>query len=83
MLRRTMTEVVTDPLRIAVIDRDTGFVQVLSKRLDRLGWEYRVIGSAPPVEAFVAMRLSAVVVGLTILGPAAWDWLERLTTELP
>ena len=38
-------------LRIAVLDRDTGFLQVLSKRLDRLGWEYRVVGAAVPVQA--------------------------------
>ena len=36
-------------MRIAVLDRDSGFIQVLSKRLDRLGWEHRVLGS--PVSA--------------------------------
>ncbi len=29
--------------RIAVLDRDSGFIQVLAKRLDRLGWEHRVL----------------------------------------
>jgi DNA-binding response OmpR family regulator len=71
------------PLRIAVLDRDTGFIQVLSKRLDRLGWEHRVLGSPVPTDAIVAMRLSALVVDLTILGPQAWEWLERLCSALP
>src|SRR3954452_21599094 len=71
------------PLRIAVLDRDSGFLQVLGKRLDRLGWEYRVIGGAVPVDTIVAMRLSAVVVDLAGLGPSAWEWLERLCAELP
>src|SRR4051794_3340585 len=71
------------PLRIAVLDRDTGFVQVLSKRLDRLGWEYRVVGAAVPVQTMVAMRLSAVVVDLAGLGPQGWEWLERVCAELP
>src|SRR3954468_13463884 len=71
------------PLRIAVLDRDSGFLQVLTKRLDRLGWEYRLIGSAVPSGAVVAMRLSAVVVDLAVIGPQGWSWLERLCAELP
>ena len=71
------------PLRIAVLDRDSGFIQVLSKRLDRLGWEHRVLGSPVPTDAVVSMRLSALVVDLAILGPQAWAWLERLCDALP
>jgi DNA-binding response OmpR family regulator len=71
------------PLRIAVLDRDSGFLQVLSKRLDRLGWEYRVVGGAVPVQTMVAMRLSAVVVDLAGLGAQGWEWLERVCAELP
>ncbi len=70
-------------LRIAVLDRDSGFIQVLSKRLDRLSWEHRVLASPVPPEAVVAMRLSALVVDLTVLGPQAWTWLERLCEALP
>lgn len=71
------------PLRIAVLDRDSGFIQVLSKRLDGLDWEHRVLASPVPAEAVVAMRLSALVVDLAILGPQAWAWLERLCEALP
>src|SRR3954451_3452140 len=71
------------PLRIAVLDRGSGFLQVLSKRLERLGWEHRIIGSPIPVDAVVAMRLSAIVVDLAQLGPQGWSWLERLCSELP
>ncbi len=71
------------PLRIAVIDRDSGFIQVLSKRLDRLGWEHRVHDAPAPADAIVSMRLSALVVDLAILGPQAWGWLERLCGALP
>jgi DNA-binding response OmpR family regulator len=69
--------------RIAVLDRDSGFIQVLSKRLDRLGWEHRVLASPVPPEAVVSMRLSALVVDLAVLGPQAWSWLERLCSALP
>ncbi|MHB8532176.1 MAG: response regulator transcription factor [Solirubrobacteraceae bacterium] len=70
-------------LRIAVIDRDSGFIQVLSKRLDRLGWEHRVLASPVPADQVVSMRLSAMVVDLAVLGPQAWSWLERLADALP
>jgi DNA-binding response OmpR family regulator len=68
---------------VAVFDRDTGFLQVLGKRLDGMGWPHRVLASPVPVEALVAMRLNAVVVDLAILGPAAWDYLDRLCAALP
>src|SRR3954447_15293976 len=71
------------PLRVAVLDRDSGFLQVLTKRLERLGWEYRLLGSAVPSDTVVAMRLSAVVVDLAVIGPQGWSWLERLCSELP
>jgi DNA-binding response OmpR family regulator len=70
-------------LRIAVLDRDSGFIQVLSKRLDRLGWEHRVLAGPVPADAVVSMRLSAVIVDLAVLGPHAWEWLERLCGALP
>jgi DNA-binding response OmpR family regulator len=80
------TEITSQPtgaLRIAVLDRDSGFIQVLSKRLDRVGWEHRVLAGPVPTEAVVSMRLSAVVVDLAVLGPQAWTWLERLCAALP
>ncbi len=70
-------------LRIAVIDSDSGFLQVLDKRLDRLGWEHRTIAGPAPVDEVVAMRLSAIVIDLAILGPQAWEYLERLCQAMP
>ena len=71
------------PPRIAVIDTDSGFLQVLTKRLERLGWEHRVLATAVPVETVIAMRLSAVVVDLGSLGPHGWEYLEKLSVGLP
>src|SRR5438309_11335465 len=36
-----------------------------------------------PAEAVVSMRLSALVVDLAVLGPQAWEWIERLCGTLP
>jgi DNA-binding response OmpR family regulator len=71
------------PLRLAVLDTDSGFLQVLGKRLERLGWEHRVVASAVPVETLVAMRLNAIVVDLAVLGPRGWEYLEKLCQGLP
>jgi DNA-binding response OmpR family regulator len=70
-------------LRVAISDGDTGFVQVLTKRLDRLGWEHRVLPAAVPTDRLVAMRLGALVLDLALLGPHAWEYLERVTRDLP
>ncbi|HEX8160079.1 MAG TPA: response regulator transcription factor [Solirubrobacteraceae bacterium] len=70
-------------IRVAVSDGDTGFVQVLTKRLDRLGWEHRVLPGTVPIDRLVSMRLGAYILDLAILGPHAWEYLERVTRELP
>jgi DNA-binding response OmpR family regulator len=70
-------------IRLAVIDADSGFVRVLAKRLEGVGWQYRTLSAPVPVEELVAMRLNAVVVDLTLLGPRAWDFLERVASDLP
>jgi DNA-binding response OmpR family regulator len=70
-------------LRIAILDRDSGFIQVLGKRVERLGWEHIVLSSPVTAEAVASMRVSALVVDLAILGSRAWEWLERLCVALP
>ncbi len=70
-------------LRLAILDSDSGFVRVLVKRAGDLGWQYRHLESSPPTEEFVAMRVNALVVDLALLGPGAWDFLERVSTTLP
>jgi DNA-binding response OmpR family regulator len=70
-------------VRLAVMDSDSGFLQVLTKRLENAGWQHRVLASPVPLDALVSMRLNAVVLDLAVLGPQAWTYLERLCTRLP
>ena len=70
-------------MRVAVLDTDSGFLQVLGKRLERLGWERRVLASAVPIDTVVAMRLNAIVIDVTVLGPQAWEYLDKLCASLP
>src|SRR5215216_5580875 len=71
------------PVRLAVIDGDSGFLQVLRNRLDAAGWQHRTLASPVPFEELVAMRVNAVVIDLAIIGPHAWTYLEKLCARLP
>src|SRR5919202_1833859 len=71
------------PVRLAILDVDSGFLQGLGGRLEATGGHHRVLGSPVPLEALVAMRLNAVVVDLALLGPQAWSYLEQVCARLP
>jgi DNA-binding response OmpR family regulator len=77
------TQRVQNRLRLAVLDRDPGFMQVLSKRLDALGCEYRPLSAPMSADALVSMRLNALVVDLAVLGPTGWGYLEQVCARLP
>jgi DNA-binding response OmpR family regulator len=70
-------------LQVAVIDRDPGFMHVLGKRLQALGYDHRVLGNPVTPDTLVAMRLNALVLDLSIVGPDCWDYLERICSRLP
>jgi DNA-binding response OmpR family regulator len=70
-------------MNVAVIDNDSGFVQVLSKRMEGMSWQYRTLAAAVPLDDLVAMRINCLVIDLALLGPGAWDYLERLADGIP
>ena len=53
-----------------MIDTDSAFLTVLGKRLDGAGWEHRILTGSVPIEELVAMKLNALLVDLSVLGPA-------------
>jgi DNA-binding response OmpR family regulator len=69
--------------RLAVIDSDSAFLTVLTNRLEGAGWEYRVFGGSVPVEELVAMKLNALLVDISVLGPQGWDFLEQVCGAVP
>ena len=83
MRRLAVTQRMAEPLRIAILDTDSGFVQVLAKRADDMGWQYRRLESPPRTEEVVAMRVNALVVDLSVLRERAWGYLEQLAVALP
>jgi len=70
-------------IRLAVIDDDSGFLTVLSKRTETAGWQQRVLNSAIPLEELVAMKLNALLLDPVVLGDAGWAYLERVCGMLP
>ncbi len=71
------------PIRLAVIDSDSGFVQVLTKRMQGMSWQFRTLAAPVPADDLVAMRINCLVVDLALLGPRAWEYLERLSDSIP
>jgi DNA-binding response OmpR family regulator len=70
-------------MNVAVIDTDSGFVQVLTKRMQGMGWQYRTLATPAPVDDLIAMRINCVVIDLALLGPRAWEYLERVAEQVP
>ena len=73
----------SSPLRIAMVDRDTGFATVLRRRAEGLGWQQRDLTQVPAIDALVAMRLHALVIDPTLLGPQWAEMVEYLRGNLP
>src|SRR4051795_3213941 len=48
-----------------------------------MGWQYRTLGAPVPVEDLVAMRINCLVLDLALLGPRAWEYLERVAESVP
>ena len=71
------------PVRLAVIDADSGFVRVLAKRMQDIGWQYRTLTAPTVPEELVAMRLNAVVLDVSLLGPRAWEYIEQVGEGIP
>ena len=70
-------------IRLAVVDTDSGFVRVLAKRLENMGWQFRALEAPVPPHELVAMRLNALVIDIGILGPRAWDYIQQVGEGIP
>jgi DNA-binding response OmpR family regulator len=73
----------TGPIRLAVIDSDSGFLKVLSKRLDAARWEHRVLSGGVPPSELVAMKLNALLLDVRVLKSDPWEFLDRVCGLLP
>jgi DNA-binding response OmpR family regulator len=70
-------------IRLAVIDTDSAFLTVLGKRLEGAGWRHCVLPGSVPVDDLVAMKVNALVVDISALGPDGWEFLEKVCGAMP
>lgn len=71
------------PLRVGVIDADSGFVKVFAKRMESAGWQYRLLTTAIPPADLVAMKVNAIVFDPAVIDGDYWTYLEKITGLLP
>jgi DNA-binding response OmpR family regulator len=69
--------------RVAILDCDSGFLAVLTNRIERLGWQYRVLSPRTTQKTLASMQADALIVDLSILGARRWKWLARMCEQRP
>ncbi len=68
------------PIRVALIDDDSGLLTVLDRRLGALRWETQVLAFPPDPNHLAALRLHALIVNPALTG---LDYIERVASALP
>jgi DNA-binding response OmpR family regulator len=68
------------PIRVALIDDDSGLLTVLERRLGALRWEIEVLAFPPDTGHLSAMHLHALIVNPRLTG---LEYVERVADALP
>jgi DNA-binding response OmpR family regulator len=68
------------PIRVALIDDDSGLLTVLERRLGTLGWEMQVLAFPPDAGHLAALRLHTLIVNPRLTG---LEYVERVAGALP
>jgi DNA-binding response OmpR family regulator len=69
--------------RVGVLDSDSGFLLVLSKRLERADWQHTVLPARITLKALSDVQADALILDLDVLGEKRWSWLERFCERRP
>jgi DNA-binding response OmpR family regulator len=70
-------------LDVAILDSDSGFLVVLAKRLERLGWKHQVLSARVTAKTLASLEADVLIVDLAILGAKRWKWLARICEQSP
>ncbi len=70
----------SSPVRIALLDDDSGLRTVMERRFAALRWHWEVLTYAPSPEQLAAMRVQALVLNPALTG---LEYLEKLATKAP
>jgi DNA-binding response OmpR family regulator len=68
------------PIRVALIDDDSGLLTVLERRLGALRWETEILAFPPDTDHLAALRLHALVMNPALTGV---EYIERVAGALP
>ncbi len=68
------------PIRVALIDDDSGMLTVLERRFAALRWQREVLAYAAGPDQLAALRLHAVIVNPAVTG---LDYIGRTAVALP
>jgi DNA-binding response OmpR family regulator len=68
------------PIRVALIDDDSGLLTVLDRRFAALRWQREVLGYAAGPDQLAALRLHAAIVNPEVTG---LDYVGRIARALP
>lgn len=68
------------PIRVALIDDDSGLLTVLERRLGALRWEISVLAFPPDARHLASLRLHALIVNPRLTG---LEYVERVADALP
>lgn len=68
---------------LVILDSDSGFIRVLSKRAELSGWRYRVLAVAPKIEELIAMKAKVLVIDPSRIRVDGWQFLESVCSMLP
>jgi DNA-binding response OmpR family regulator len=68
------------PIRVALIDDDSGLLTVLERRFAALRWQREIVPYAAGPDQLAAMRLHAVIINPTVTG---LDYIGRTAMALP
>jgi DNA-binding response OmpR family regulator len=72
-----------NPVQLMILDRDLELVQALRVRADRRSWESHVLRNPTTRRLLARMKIHALVVDPTAIGPDPWRWIERVASGLP
>ncbi len=70
----------SSPVRIALLDDDSGLLTVMERRFAALRWQWEVLNYAPAPEQLAALRVQALVVNPALTG---LEYLEQLSAKAP
>jgi len=70
----------SSPVRIVLVDDDSGLLTLVTRRLEALRWAHEVMTYAPGPDQLAAMRAHAMILNPALSG---MDYIERIGNAMP